>query len=208
MIYCHCVAVFLVLGCNIFHWQIIYAVLLSEGKPCVSHINNTFLNWASGNSVLGAVLWEWCLLSIQATILMLVLLLIHCPHTQTHIGIHTAHTSSFIIPVTNLYKPISDLCVDWFQMGVAGKGKGPHQYLPRVSLRGALVRFRTRNTVQAPKHFQPPGNESILLSVLHGCFKIYVSGLEILQNTPTLAMTSSWISYYSFLFLLTKAMAI
>lgn len=52
-----------------------------------------------------------------------------------------------IIPVTNLYKPISDLCVDWLEMGVADKRTSPHQYLLRISLCEVLVRFRTK------KHF-------------------------------------------------------
>lgn len=142
--YCHCFAIFLVYGCNIFHWQIVCAVLLSKEKPCVSHINTPFLSWASRNSVLGAVPRERCLLSIQAIILIFVLLLLHGPHTR--ICIHAACASSLFFLLQISANP-SLVSVDWFQMGTAGKGKRPHRYLQRISLRGALVRFRTRKTV-------------------------------------------------------------
>lgn len=67
-------------------------------------------------------------------------------HIDTHLHSYCMYIK-LIIPVTNLCKTISGLCVEWFQIGVAGKGKRPHQYLQRISPCGALVRFRTRKTV-------------------------------------------------------------
>lgn len=61
-----------------FLWTDHLCCALIKGKPCGSHIHNTFLIWELENSILGRV--PWVLLSIQATISMLILLLLHCPH--------------------------------------------------------------------------------------------------------------------------------
>ena len=142
VMYCQCVAILLVLECNICCWQVIGAVLLSEGKPRWSHSNHTFLNWASGNSALGMVLAINTGQNFNACSFVSSL----PTHMHTHLHSYCIHIR-LIIPVTNPCKPISGCCVDWFPVGVAGKGKRPHWHLPRASLCGALVRFRTRKTV-------------------------------------------------------------
>lgn len=155
VIYCSCVAIFLVLGCTVFLWQVICAMPLPECRPR-GNDNNTFLNLTSGSSVLLAASGEWrSLLSTQATLLTLVLLLLPTPaHTHAHFHSYCMHTK-LNIPVTNLYKPISGLSVDRFQMGVAGKRKRSHQCHPRISLCGTLVRYTTRKTIQAQNIFSP-----------------------------------------------------
>lgn len=175
--------------------------LFSERKPCGSHINNTFLIWTTGNSVLGEVSWEWCLIWIQATIFMLVLLLLQCPHTVTHC-IYTPCTSSPSILFQTSANPFLVSVLSGFKWVLLAMEKDHINASKGFYSVGVLLRFKTERQFN-PLNFQPSDSRSILLSLLHGCFETYV---KIQQNTATFAMTRSWIPYYPILFPLTAAM--
>lgn len=57
VVYCACVAIFLVLGCNIFHWQIICALCSYQSESLVRAPSAM----VSSGEHLGAVSWAKCL---------------------------------------------------------------------------------------------------------------------------------------------------
>lgn len=177
MIYCHCVAIYLLLEHNTFLWQIILCLALFREKTLWESHKQHILHldhWEQrpGRSVLGMVLdmntghyFNACSASSSIS-----------THIVTHLHIYSMHIKP-IHSVSNLCKPISGLCVEWFQMGVAGNGEGSHQCLQRILFCGVLLRFKTERQFN-PLNFQPSDSRSILLSLLHECFETCENSTE------------------------------